>query len=98
VIGRAGTGEPLAHRPLAQPHWSRLSPDQPAYEAILQAHQVALDTGEPSYRCPATGLSVMTAAFLAERGSCCGSGCRHCPYLNDAEEGPPHPRPGWRAP
>ncbi|MGA9667617.1 MAG: DUF5522 domain-containing protein [Terracidiphilus sp.] len=23
---------------------------------------------------------VFTAAYHLKRGSCCGSGCRHCPY------------------
>ncbi|MDQ1585172.1 MAG: hypothetical protein QOH80_537, partial [Actinomycetota bacterium] len=27
-----------------------------------------------------TGLFVLTSAFLAARGDCCGRGCRHCPY------------------
>ena len=26
------------------------------------------------------GLLVYTAAHHLRRGSCCGSGCRHCPY------------------
>jgi len=26
------------------------------------------------------GLMVLTAHFLKNRGYCCGSGCRHCPY------------------
>jgi Family of unknown function (DUF5522) len=26
------------------------------------------------------GLLVMTATYLEKRGSCCGSGCRWCPY------------------
>lgn len=26
------------------------------------------------------GLMVLTAAFLKDRGYCCESGCRHCPY------------------
>jgi hypothetical protein len=26
------------------------------------------------------GLLVYTAAYHVKRGSCCGSGCRHCPY------------------
>ena len=26
------------------------------------------------------GLVVYTAAYHVKRGSCCGSGCRHCPY------------------
>jgi hypothetical protein len=25
---------------------------------------------------------VFTAAYHLKRGSCCGSGCRHCPYGN----------------
>jgi hypothetical protein len=28
---------------------------------------------------------VFTAAYLLKRGSCCGSGCRHCPYGVEAE-------------
>jgi len=27
------------------------------------------------------GLVIMTAAFHLKRGTCCGSGCRHCPYV-----------------
>ncbi len=26
------------------------------------------------------GLLVFTAAYHLKRGSCCGSGCLHCPY------------------
>lgn len=26
------------------------------------------------------GFCVFKATFLARKGSCCGSGCRHCPY------------------
>ena len=26
------------------------------------------------------GLLVYTAGYHLKRGSCCGSGCRHCPY------------------
>jgi len=26
------------------------------------------------------GLMVLTKAFLLQRGYCCGSGCKHCPY------------------
>jgi hypothetical protein len=29
------------------------------------------------------GLMVLTERFLKERGYCCGSGCRHCPYSPD---------------
>jgi hypothetical protein len=26
------------------------------------------------------GLMVLTAQYLRERGYCCGTGCKHCPY------------------
>ena len=32
------------------------------------------------------GLMVLTAHFLKKRGSCCGSGCRHCPYSKEETE------------
>jgi Family of unknown function (DUF5522) len=31
------------------------------------------------------GLMVFTEAYHLKRGSCCGSGCRHCPWGNGAE-------------
>jgi hypothetical protein len=37
--------------------------------------------GLPTYADPISGFSVFTAEFLARRGYCCGSGCRHCPYV-----------------
>ncbi len=30
------------------------------------------------------GLYVFTEAYHLRRGSCCGSGCRHCPYREEA--------------
>jgi hypothetical protein len=44
------------------------------------AHDRAVAQGEPGYTDPTTGLFVFTAEYLADRGSCCDSGCRHCPY------------------
>lgn len=26
------------------------------------------------------GQIIMTESYLARRGKCCGSGCRHCPF------------------
>ena len=43
-------------------------------------HDAAVAAGEPGYVDPDTGLFVLTAAYLASKGECCGSGCRHCPY------------------
>ena len=31
-------------------------------------------------------LMVFTAAYHLKRGSCCGSGCRHCPYGNGPKD------------
>jgi hypothetical protein len=51
-------------------------------EATVAAHDAAVAAGEPGYDDPATGLFVFTAAYLKARGTCCDSGCRHCPYGN----------------
>jgi len=48
--------------------------------ALQRAHAAAVAAGEPTYVDPATGYLVLTAAALLERGECCASGCRHCPY------------------
>ncbi len=63
------------------PHPSRLDPARHDYGAILAAHEAAVRAGQPTYRDPSTGLSVLTAATHLARGECCESGCRHCPYL-----------------
>jgi hypothetical protein len=74
-------GEPVADRALTVPHQDRLSPTDPEYEEILSIHKRALDRGAMSYIDPRSGFSVLTAGYLKARGSCCASGCRHCPYL-----------------
>ena len=56
------------------------------------AHDGAVAAGRPHYTDPETGYLVFTAVFLASRGYCCGSGCRHCPY--PAEEQRRAGRPG----
>ena len=75
------SAEPLADRPLIAPDPQRLSPEDPAFEQILRAHGEALRAGADTYVDPGSGLVVLTAGYLARRGSCCGSGCRHCPYV-----------------
>jgi hypothetical protein len=74
---------PLADRALTEPHPSRLPLDHPDREQILAAHAAALSADEAGYLDPASGLFVLTAGFLAARGTCCGRGCRHCPYVTD---------------
>jgi hypothetical protein len=58
-----------------------LPPGHPAYDAIVRAHRAALRDGADTYVDPDSGLVVLTAAYLARRGTCCDSGCRHCPYV-----------------
>ncbi len=77
----ASTPEVLAARPLEEPHPGRLSPDDPSYLDIIRAHTEALEAGADSYLDPRSRLTVLTAGFLARRGYCCESGCRHCPYV-----------------
>ncbi len=71
----------ISHRPLGIPDSRRLSPEHPGYEDILDAHDAAMDRGDAGYLDPKTGLFVMTAAFHAQRGTCCTNGCRHCPFV-----------------
>jgi hypothetical protein len=71
----------LAARPLTEPHPDRLDPGHPLYREILARHAAALEAAEPGYVDPASGLFVLTAGFLSERGTCCEQGCRHCPYV-----------------
>jgi hypothetical protein len=64
-----------------RPHPARLSPRHPHFDEIIRRHDEAVVAGLPTYRDPTSGFAVFTAAFLADRGTCCSSGCRHCPYL-----------------
>ena len=63
-----------------EPRPDRLDPRDPRREEVMDAHRRAVARGSSAYRDPATGLDVMTASYLAERGFCCSAGCRHCPY------------------
>ena len=63
------------------PHPQRLSEHHPHRAEILERHAAAVAANLPVYSDPVSGLSVFTAEFLARRGYCCESGCRHCPYV-----------------
>lgn len=62
------------------PRMDRLDPDRPDFVAIVDAHHAAVLAGEAGYVDPASGLYALTARTLWDRGACCGSGCRHCPF------------------
>ena len=40
----------------------------------------AIAQGLDGYLDPESGLFVFTSAYHLKRGTCCESGCRHCPY------------------
>lgn len=56
---------------------SSSSSDPPDIEDL---HRVALSQGSKAYEDPTSGFSVFTELFHLQRGKCCGSKCRHCPY------------------
>ncbi|MFK7929418.1 MAG: DUF5522 domain-containing protein [Myxococcota bacterium] len=52
-------------------------PQPPDVDAL---HLVAVAAGRDTYTDPKTGYDVFTALSHERRGSCCGCGCRHCPF------------------
>ena len=64
------------------PNARRLSPGHAHYDVIGERHAEALEAGLPNYADPLSGFRVFTAGFLARRGYCCESGCRHCPFVS----------------
>lgn len=89
---RAGDSGPRRVDWRSTPDPSRLAPDHPLRPDILARHERAMAAGLSTYVDPATGYTVMTAAYLAERGYCCDQGCRHCPW-EDSPSDPPPPDP-----
>jgi hypothetical protein len=63
--------------------WGDDDPSIP--QAAQVAHALAVAQGSGHYRDPLSGMTVLTTLFLSQRGRCCGSGCRHCPYDRDAQ-------------
>jgi iron complex transport system substrate-binding protein len=69
-------GYPAGHEGKAWMNYSRVR------EAVVvrKLHADACASKRPSYTDPFTGYEVFTADSLAQRGYCCGNGCRHCPF------------------
>lgn len=82
--GRVGPSDLPSDLPSAAAAAEVVAADR-VIEANLAAHRAAIDTGAPAYVDHETGYLVMTERTLADRGSCCGSGCRHCPYPPDEQ-------------
>jgi hypothetical protein len=68
---------------IARPHPSRCDPSREDYNDIIIAHETAVRNEESWYRDPRTGLMVLTVVAHLARGTCCESGCRHCPFLKE---------------
>jgi hypothetical protein len=71
------------NQPVPVPHPARLNPKKNDYSLILKVHQDACRAGDDTYKDPSTGYSVFTAFYHLKRGSCCNSGCRHCPWVKN---------------
>jgi Family of unknown function (DUF5522) len=59
-----------------------MEPTSPPWQ---QVHDEAVEAGRDTYIDPGTGYTVMTESALLAQGTCCGSGCRHCPYAPDEQ-------------
>lgn len=71
---------PLREQHVTVPLPRRFSASHRGFGPAMAAHADAVAGGLPAYRDPVTRNTVFTAVFLADRGYCCESGCRHCPY------------------
>jgi len=58
-----------------------MSSSSPATD-VDALHRRACLQKQVFYLDPQTGYQVFTAYGLEQRGECCGSGCRHCPYMD----------------
>ncbi|KAL3047211.1 hypothetical protein OYC64_021433 [Pagothenia borchgrevinki] len=47
---------------------------------IHRTHREACETKKQMYVDPSSGYKVFTEYAQLQRGKCCGSACRHCPY------------------
>lgn len=47
--------------------------------------KIKLEEGRDYYIDRKSGFMVFTASYLKERGYCCDSGCRHCPYRSGSQ-------------
>eukprot|EP00045_Choanoeca_perplexa_P009916 m.98360 g.98360 ORF g.98360 m.98360 type:complete len:336 (+) comp15079_c0_seq1:1122-2129(+) len=65
-------------------------------------HQEACARQDKFYTDPTSGLLVMTEVVHRQRGRCCGSGCRHCPYTHEnvplKRRGAKISQPAWLLP
>uniref|UniRef100_A0A6J0SVB5 Uncharacterized protein C1orf53 homolog n=1 Tax=Pogona vitticeps TaxID=103695 RepID=A0A6J0SVB5_9SAUR len=86
----AARAEPALERPAADPPSGQNSGEASlcagskglteVEQKIVALHEEACAVGQDSYVDPITGYLVFTRVAHLQRGHCCGSACRHCPY------------------
>jgi hypothetical protein len=60
---------------------TRFPPEHAEYSAVIAAHERSIELDTYGYKDPVSGLLVFSAKYLWDRGYCCETGCRHCPYV-----------------
>ncbi|WP_374001475.1 DUF5522 domain-containing protein [Bdellovibrio bacteriovorus] len=68
-----------------------MSDKKTALEVLQELHRQACEAKQDFYNDPETGYTVFTAFYHLQRGSCCGSGCRHCPWKKNSQKDPKDP-------
>ncbi|KAF6274433.1 hypothetical protein mRhiFer1_001798 [Rhinolophus ferrumequinum] len=77
---RGGSGPRMRDRPEGAARRPAREELTPTDRRIADLHAAACAAGQLSYVDPATGYMVLTRVAHLQRGKCCGSACRHCPY------------------
>lgn len=83
-LTRCSASEGAGPRSPSRPERARGRPASEGLTAaerrIAELHAAACAAGQQTYVDPATGYMVFTELAHLQRGKCCGSACRHCPY------------------
>ncbi|XP_039739415.1 uncharacterized protein C1orf53 homolog isoform X3 [Pteropus medius] len=77
---RGGAGPRTQDRPEGEVRRPASEELTAAERRIVDLHAAACAAGQLNYVDPATGYVVLTQVAHLQRGRCCGSACRHCPY------------------
>ncbi|XP_066481378.1 uncharacterized protein C1orf53 homolog [Tiliqua scincoides] len=84
--GGSHTSHCEASPPASQPSWPCSAAERTCAgftaeeKKIVELHEEACAAGKHNYVDPVTGYLVFTRIAHLQRGNCCGSSCRHCPY------------------
>lgn len=80
-VGSAGAETQSSSENARSASWNARSAPQDGTSADwFSEHDRACARGASTYTDPESGYQVFTHLGLERRGTCCGCGCRHCPY------------------